>query len=167
MTSHGRWIGTVIGALLVLAGCAPQEGGPGEPDDAARRAQLDAVRAEIGLAPDGPLACDTDDPQAFVRLAKVEGDNCLNYKVQIGGYTEACVQQRDDGARLRALRRVAAMECQRFCQGLGCTNSALVRQDDCASANAFRADDCPGECPLLNYCTLLGTTDLQNCICAP
>lgn len=166
-----RWtvVAAVIGLLAILAGCAPDRGDGGLPPEqvAGQRAMLDALRAELGLTRDGPLACNVDDPQAFVRQATVEGDNCFTFKVQVGGFTQACVAQRDDRARLRALRQVAAAECQEFCRSLGCPASSLVRQDDCASANAFRSDECPDaeECPLLNYCTLRGALDLQNCVC--
>lgn len=161
---NARWTTGAVVVLLVLAGCAPQGDDP-----EARRGMLDAIRAEVGLAPGPPPACNVDDPLAFVRLATLGGDNCLNFEVQIGGYTQACVAARDDRARLNALRQVAAAECQRFCQSVNCKSSILVRQNDCASANAFRSDECPPgqKCPLLNYCTLLGATDVRNCICGP
>lgn len=156
--------------VLLLAACAPQAGdGPGGPpeDMGGRRAQLDALRDEIGRAPDGPPACNVDDPQAFVRMAALDGDNCVGHRVQIGGHTQACVRERDDRARLNALRRAAAAECASFCASVGCASAALVRQDDCASANAYESDECPPGtgCPLLNYCTLLGASDARNCIC--
>ena len=166
----GRTTGAALAALvLLLVGCASQEGEPpGVPpeDVAGQRAQLDALRDEIGRAPDGSAACNVDDPQAFVRMATLDGDNCIGHRVQIGGHTQACVKERDDRARLNALRRVAAAECDSFCASVGCPSAALVRQDDCATANAYQSDECPqGEaCPLLNYCTLLGTSAAPNCI---
>lgn len=158
--STSRTIG-VVALLLALAGCAPRD------DPAARRAMVDAIRAEVGLAPGPPPACNVDDPQAFVRRA--QGTNCVDFKAQIGGYTQACVAVRDDRARLAALRKEAADKCQRFCESVRCRSSALVRQDDCATANAFPSDECPegDECPLLNYCTLLGGSETPNCVCGP
>ena len=166
-----RWtvVAAVVGLLAILAGCAPDRGAGGLPPDqvAGQRAMLDAIRAELGLMRDGPPACNVDDPQAFVRMATLDGDNCIGHRVQIGGHAQACVKERDDRARLNALRRVAATECDSFCASVGCPSAALVRQDDCATANAYESDECPqGEaCPLLNYCTLLGTSAAPNCIC--
>jgi hypothetical protein len=170
-SQRSRMAGVATAALvLLLAGCAPQEGDAagGPPADiAAQRAQLDALRDEIGRAPDGPPACNVDDPQAFVRMAALDGDNCVGHRVQIGGHTQVCVRERNDRARLNALRPVAAAECARFCASVGCASAALVRQDDCASANAYESDECPPgtACPLLNYCTLVGTSVAPNCIC--
>lgn len=95
-----------------------------------------------------------------------QGTSCETYAAEIGGWSEHCVDECDDAARLAEAVADARATCAAFCRSKGCPGPRYAPPDTCAAAECLAGlPDCQAEWPLLNTCFLLQEKRVWNCVC--
>jgi hypothetical protein len=100
------------------------------------------------------------------KIRAEEGNDCDTYRVEIAGFSERCVKDCDDKARLEELRQAGQKLCFEFCQRKQCKGPTFSPPPECAISECGNNPKCDQNiCPNLNACFLLQTRRVWNCVC--
>jgi len=144
----------LLGALAGLGACAPKPIAVAPPPPT----QAD----ERGGVERGPPPCGVVDT-TFVHTER--GSSCATYEAHVRGGVRACVRECDQPARYREAVEALRRTCRDFCERKGCRGGVYDALATCAlGGDCHRETDCPGQCPLIDYCSV-EPVPRWNCRC--
>lgn len=94
------------------------------------------------------------------------GTTCDDFAAEISAWSEKCVTECDQPARLREANDAAERECVAFCAQKNCPGPQYLPSQACAISDCYAGNStCTQQWPLLDYCSSIFDNEVLNCVC--